>query len=480
MVPRNIVERVVEVIDTHRRAGDDPVSAELEALATRLAAPVRVAVVGRVKAGKSTIVNALLRQAVAPTDVSECTKLVTWFQYGNPQRVVADLEGGGSVELQLTRAGTLPAELSVGRGRAVAVRVYLANETLRSMTLIDTPGIGSVHDDLSMSTRELLAARRDTSAAAATADAVVLVLNAAMLKDDLDVLASFRAAGPLRSGANVVGVLSRADQLEDPSGDPWGSAMRLAGRLAQQLRSDLATVVPVIGLLAETAETARLTEPDARNLTALAGLPQPELERLTWSTDRFLAADLPLSGESRSRLLARLDLFGLNRSAQLVREGVIGAGALRRSLSELSAIAEARRVLVTELDERGQLFKVASVLRALHALSFRPAEDGDGRLAALRGDVEDVFLDPAMHEIAELEAAHELEAGGLAIDDDLVAEAGRLFARSGREHLTTDRSMAEDGMRRWRTVLATTTAPRVAAVARVVLRSYELLCEDAA
>ena len=45
----------------------------------RLSAPLQVAVAGRIKSGKSTLVNALIGRRVAPTDGGECTRLVTRF-----------------------------------------------------------------------------------------------------------------------------------------------------------------------------------------------------------------------------------------------------------------------------------------------------------------------------------------------------------------------------------------------------------------
>ncbi|MGH4001886.1 MAG: dynamin family protein, partial [Pseudonocardiaceae bacterium] len=53
----------------------------------RLGGPLQVAVAGRIKSGKSTLVNALIGRRVAPTDVGECTRLVTRFQYGTVDRV---------------------------------------------------------------------------------------------------------------------------------------------------------------------------------------------------------------------------------------------------------------------------------------------------------------------------------------------------------------------------------------------------------
>ena len=54
------------------------VTDDLVAVRRGLDQPLRVAVTGRVNAGKSTIVNALLHQRIAATDVSECTRPVSY------------------------------------------------------------------------------------------------------------------------------------------------------------------------------------------------------------------------------------------------------------------------------------------------------------------------------------------------------------------------------------------------------------------
>ena len=51
----------------------------------RMDEPLRVAIAGKVKAGKSTLLNALVGEEIAPTDASECTKVITWYRDGpNP------------------------------------------------------------------------------------------------------------------------------------------------------------------------------------------------------------------------------------------------------------------------------------------------------------------------------------------------------------------------------------------------------------
>jgi predicted GTPase len=174
-----LIERVSQLIAAHRESMPADVQAAMAELEERLREPLRIAVCGRVKAGKSTLVNALLGQRVAPTDVSECTRVVTWFRYGHPERLEIALRDGSTLDAQLTSEGMLPAELPVPIDKVASLHAFLANTGLQEMTLIDTPGLGSVHDDYSRSTRDLLA--RDSSDATSDADAVVFLLGSAMM-----------------------------------------------------------------------------------------------------------------------------------------------------------------------------------------------------------------------------------------------------------------------------------------------------------
>ena len=79
----------------------------------RLSAPLQVAVAGRIKSGKSTLVNALIGRRVAPTDVGECTRLVTRFQYGTVDRVEVIFTDGRKQVLPFDAGGMIPATLDV-------------------------------------------------------------------------------------------------------------------------------------------------------------------------------------------------------------------------------------------------------------------------------------------------------------------------------------------------------------------------------
>ena len=246
----------------------------------------------------------------------------------------------------------------------------------------------------------------------------------------------------------------------------------------------MATVVPLMGLLAETAETAALTELDARQLAALAAMDPDEFERLLWSADRFGSAEASVTTESREHLLALLDLYGVRRVAGLVRGGLSGASALRREVSKLSGIATVKQTILAQFREQDTLLKVRSVLEQLHALTFARTADehAAARLRALRTDVEALRLAPAMHHIAEMEAGYDCAAGLVALPSTMLEEATRLFGsgtlaeRMGIDGADKDQlaRSAEEGMRRWRCQLAISASPAVARVARVAHRTYQL------
>lgn len=491
MPASELIERVAQLLSAFRPRFGGQVAADMDALGVRLREPVRVAVVGRVKAGKSTMVNALLGQRVAPTDVSECTKVVTWFHYGHPQGLEVELTDGTRQRLQLASSGTLPAQIGVPTDQVVALHAYLANEALKDLTLIDTPGIASVHDEYSSSTARLLAQSGGSLGATDKTDAVVFMLNQVLMQEELDVLRSFNTVSGTDTAASTLGVLSKADKLGDGEEDPWPIAVALANRYAGQFREQVSTVVPVIGLIAESAETATLTELDAKALKALAGLEPNVFTRMLWSPDRFLEADVVVPVPARERLLAILDLYGVGRAVHIIRNGTSGAMSVRRELSSLSGISQVKRALLAFFGDRDHVLKVRSALSIIERLSYRRDDALDPAAPfELRSQLEALKLDPLMHPVNELEVWQDCRSGKVTLPPEMLEEferlagpgtaAARLGAADGDADLA---ALAKEGMVRWRRFSVTDADPGQAKVARVAMRSYQIVwrsCVDAA
>ena len=67
-----------------------------------------------VKAGKSTLLNALIGEEIAPTDAGECTRVVTWYRYADTPRVTVHPFVGEPRRLPVTRAaGRLVFDLGI-------------------------------------------------------------------------------------------------------------------------------------------------------------------------------------------------------------------------------------------------------------------------------------------------------------------------------------------------------------------------------
>ena len=139
-----------------------------ESLATSraaLAAPMRVAVIGRVKAGKSTLMNALLGAEVAPTGPEELTYNVNTFIHAPAPTLTVHFRDGrpperrpfGWLRQLVDRTAGDPDVLRSIRH----VDVGLPNAMLERLQLIDTPGFGSFFDADSRNTLEFLGLTTD-------------------------------------------------------------------------------------------------------------------------------------------------------------------------------------------------------------------------------------------------------------------------------------------------------------------------------
>ena len=266
---------------------DDPAAMTvLSDLDRRLREPLRVAIAGMVKAGKSTLLNAMLGEKLAPTDAGECTRVVTWYRYSATPTITLHPHEGPPRRMPIHREeGRLVLELGdISPEETAWIDVGWPSTGLRSLILIDTPGIASLSKDVSARSTEFLVPDTEPS----SADAIVYLMRH-MHASDLKFLESFRdtAAGASQT-VNAVAVLSRADEIGAGRIDSLLSAGKVARRYEKdgELASLSLGVVPVAGLLAESARTMR--EDEFGSFQELAALDRKARESLMVSADRFV------------------------------------------------------------------------------------------------------------------------------------------------------------------------------------------------
>ncbi len=446
----------------------------------RVDEPLRVAIAGKMKAGKSTLLNALVGEEIAPTDAGECTRVVTWYEYAATPRVSMQLDDGATRSLPVRRVdGKLAISLAGQRAEDVQrLVVQWPARSLQASTLIDTPGIDSLSTEVSGRTTRFLTPGDEPS----PADAIVYLLRH-LHSTDVRFLESFhdQAAGRATM-VNTVGVLSRADEIGAGRLDALVSAQRVARRYRQDptVRQLCQTVVPVVGLLAQTGRTLRQAEFEA--LQSLADYPRGVTESLLLSVDRFVRSDAPVSvdAEVRERLLERFGVFGVRLSITMIRAGLRDATTLAADLVKRSGLDELRRLVAVQFTERRDLLKARSALLALDRILREQPLAGT---QALGDEVERILA--GAHEFKELRLLSALRAPGVDLPADAATEAERLLGglgtsaevRVGLERGASSAHVqraAADALRRWRERAESPLTDRTTASAcRIVTRSCE-------
>ena len=397
------------------------------AVRRRLEEPLRVAVGGRVSAGKSTLVNALLGQRVLVAGAGEVTRVVTWLRYGDVDDAVAVLDDGRQVPIALGASRALPADLGIDPSGVERLDVRLYNGALEHVIYIDTPGLQSLTDGVSERTDRLLGVGDPDGIG--QADALVYVVSDDLRADDEQVIGDFASHAALvgATGANVVLAVTKVDRILHGAGPDVLDAM--LDRWRARLGPAVTAVVPVMGLLAETALSGRL---DERRATAIAAFAQTDPGiRDGWlrSPRRFLAdGAVPTAREERAELLELLDVYGLGQAAELAAIGVTGAAALTRRLAELSGITGVRSLIAEAFTARAALLKADVALHALRALTEHVDSPQAAAVVrdALVASADRLVAVPEAQRLRELALLRELAVGALTLPDLLKAEVHRL------------------------------------------------------
>jgi hypothetical protein len=461
-------------------SGDPQGQSVISELERRLREPLRLAIAGMVKAGKSTLLNAMLGEQIAPTDAGECTRLVTWYRYSATPTITLHPHVGAPQRLPVRREqGRLVIDLGDKTAEEVDwIDIGWPLEGLKSMILIDTPGIASLSEATSARTAKFLTPEESPSAA----DAVVYLMRH-LHASDVKFLEAFRdtAAGVAQTIC-AVGVLSRSDEIGSGRIDSLLSAGKVARRYERDgdLASLVLGVIPVAGLVAEGARTLRENEYAA--FRELAGLDRADRERLLVSADRFTRESdaTTLTTAERRALLSRFGIFGVRLATALIRGGASSSSELSEAMVRQSGLVELRQFVRTQFRTRATTLKVRGVLLGLEKLIRDRPREGDDEI---RAGIERISA--TAHTLRELTLLARARSEGLPLSDDDAADAQRIIGGSGtlgpvRLGLAEDadaatvRSCVDEKLAHWRRLAESPLTERAAvAVCFVVIRSLD-------
>lgn len=385
----------------------------------RLAEPLRVAVTGQPQAGKSTLVNSLVGEEIAPLSVEEGSQVLAWYRGGAvPRAMVYPTQAPPRDAPAARMDGRLHIDLEGWRSEELdRVVVDWPSRSLRALTLIDTPGIGGDTDSAEVGSRISL-----------DADAVLYLMRH-LQSADVGFLQSIQDHPIAReTPVNSIVVLARADEV----GGGRIDALTSAKRLARRYRTDVGlaglcqNAVAVSALLAHAGRT--LTDDELGSLGVLAAAARRELESALVSADRFVGDGVPVRLDARTRmaLLERFGMFGIRLVTTLIRQGFDTQSALSAQLVQRSGLDELRESIRQCFTDRYDVLKARSALLALEVvLRMEPRPAARRMVTALEQ------LVVSAHEFRELRLLAALHGGRTTLPEPLTDEARRLVGGEG-------------------------------------------------
>jgi GTPase SAR1 family protein len=353
----------------------------------RLKQPMRVAIVGLIKAGKSTLMNALLQEKIVATGAVEATFNVNWLKYGKSPGLKVYFKDGRSPEeksfAELKALTLRPEEHQEYLFSIKYIRVNYPNPILKTFNIIDTPGLKSFYEEDAQNTQDFLKLHGDqlndiTNQEAAEADAVLYLFSQGLGKGDTETVEAFQGSSARNTTPiNAIGVLTKVDiYATDPNiEDPLAAGQRVAARLCQksEVNSLFYTIYPICGLLAQGVQT--MSDRHWQILTQLSQLPEPRFARLSRYVPKFLAeypgSDIPVSQGDRNEIYQQLGLYGTIQAYQLLASGIDSQEQLVVELLKKTGITELRQLIISHFGHRAFLIKLSKVLQDIAVAYFQ-------------------------------------------------------------------------------------------------------------
>lgn len=327
-------------------------------LSEALASNFTIAFIGQMRSGKSTLLNAIIGQNLAPVDINETTATINWFRYGSKadSRKFRVFWHDGSFSDH-----PLP-EIQKWIGRQDNIKktkwidFFSDSELLKgsNINIVDTPGTRSTIEEHQDTTMGFLSQQLEeqTLKHGGSADAIVYVINPNIRADDKDILDMFgtRTRLPGASAYNSIATIQKWEHFE---GRAWEKIAERSKKLERELEGKVACVVPTSGLL-YTVLNSTSEDTWQELLDYTNGHQQQEIE-----DDILTEKDFPV--ESLKNNINWLVMRLCCRFAK--HNGYTKAEDLINGLLEISGIDRLKQMLIKHFISKAKIIKLGSVVK---------------------------------------------------------------------------------------------------------------------
>ncbi len=168
--------------------------------------PLKVVILGEVKAGKSTLINSLIGKKVSFTDVNEATTTIIEIKYAENEKITVVKEDAKD-NIQFNSLEDLHAFINKSRkqqdslNKVKKIEVYTSKDRLKEITIVDTPGLNTITKENADRTENYIA----------QSDVILWVLNSNHLGQS-DVTAKIEEV--MDYGKPIICVANRIDEIQ--------------------------------------------------------------------------------------------------------------------------------------------------------------------------------------------------------------------------------------------------------------------------
>jgi len=382
-VVHRFAEELPPLLDRHHKTRDfaPRVQRLLQFSETRFI----LAVVGQMRAGKSSLLNALIGADLAMVGVNETTATINWFTHGTGKQTQGfrvHWKGRPPEDKDLSERAQWTGESTLAK-ETRRLEFFADTDFLEKADVVDTPGTRSLIAEHQEIVDEFLAQKADdeTRQLGSGADAILYVIPPVARESDSDLLEQFKRTTRLPDSPphNSLAVVHKWESLE--SDDPYAEAHQKAGRIYEAMQDCISHVMPASAPLGRAAEHF----PDTFWQTTLnisANTPPGDLEELLLGEEDFLENDssgCPLDSVARTKLRLEFKLPWpclklILRTA--CRRSPGGSSDLRKIILQMSGLPKLRQEIQDRFFARAGALKISKLLAA----AFEPCQRAEHSL----------------------------------------------------------------------------------------------------